>query len=167
MGEINDQLRKFVEEHSTPNHFKSKAEIVEYFRDKYGTKWTPHAAMFISQTTDKKSKAYGAAIRDFQGKRLDKPGLPGRYEEIGKRLPPISRTPKGDITVTVKGKQDIYVKGKYAGQRDKKITVTFTGADAYNFVNNPSLAMIYDAYMSGGADLFERGDYAIYAISIQ
>ncbi len=151
-----DQLDDFVNRNSEPVYLTSKADIIDYYKDKFGEKaWKSELVQSISGSTDKKSKEYRSAIRDFQGDRLEKPGKPGRYEAIGQQLPPVSRTPNGSsITVTVEGEQ---ANGR-GGTRHRSITATFTGSDAYDFVNNPSFDKIYERFMPGGASLFGGDD---------
>ena len=131
--------------------------------------------MKYAGTTDKSSRAYKSASRQFQfDKRTGQERYKServtaatreRYETIGKQLPPSSYNPKGDITITVKGTQSGGTRG---GTRDRSFTATFSGSDAYGFVNNPNFRDIYRAmgYPEHVIDKLEEGDYEIDVSSV-
>ncbi len=167
--------------HANPNYIKNKAEYVEYYRDTYGKNWTSKAAEKLSGTTDKKSLEYKRAIRQFQGERINQAGtrLAPKFEAVGKELPPSSYTPKSDtFKVTVHGTQ---AGGEYrrnakgenrwvsTGTRDRTFTATFSGPDAYQFVNNPTLGDVLRGmgYPDDVIDrLSEEGDDSASILSI-
>lgn len=151
-----------VHEKSNPVFMKSKSEIIDYYRDTYGKNWTSKAAEKLSGTTDKRSHEYKAAIRQFQGSRINQAGpqLAPKFESVGKQLPPSSYTPKGNmISVTVSGSQ---ADGK-GGSRSRSFSTTLTGSDAYAFVNKPSFREFFKSlgYPDHVIDLLESGEYAL------
>jgi len=152
MGKFDDVIAKI----STPVHLKDKADIIEHFKDQYGAKrWESEAAMYISGTTDKRSRAYKSARRDFEGDRLGKPGKTGRYESIGRRLPPIDRVPSSNMAIiTVTGKQQ----NSNGTIRNRRINVTLQGQALRDFVHKPEWRYIWDEFGTdlGGGD--EEGD---------
>ena len=150
-----------VDRVSTPNFLTTKAEIVDYYKDTYGSKWTGKAAAALSGTTDTKSREYRAAIRQFQGDRLNKEPrqavVKQEYRQLGEKLPPTGRTPKSNsITVTVQATQS---NGR-GGSRQREIKATFTGDQAYTWVNDPNFQDIWDEY---GFDFseFDGGEYGL------
>jgi len=161
----NDQLlREAALSASNPGYtLTTKAEVIDLYKDKYGIKtWNSHLASDIAGTSDKKSKAYKSAIRNFQGDRLDKAGKGVKWAEIGSKLSAPLRTPKSEtLTITIKGTQLTSRKTF----RDRQITVTLKGDAAKNFVNNPTYADIYEEY---GVDdgLFDDGDYELGVASV-
>jgi hypothetical protein len=155
-----DMLQNFVD--SKKEHLSSKQEIIAHFRAEHGDKYRPYAAAAIAGTSDKKSREYRSAIRDFQGKREGQAGKPGRYEAIGQKLPPVFKSDK--ITVTVKGTQ-ARDKGDGGGTRSKSITATFEGQKAKDFVANPNYDEIYDDY-EVDPDTFNDGDYELEVNSV-
>jgi hypothetical protein len=167
--------------HANPVYMSSKADIVEHYKQTYGKNWTSHAAQALSGTSDKHSKEYSRAIRQFQGSRLQQAGakLAPKFEGVGKQLPPSSYTPKeNSITVTVKGTQ---AGGSYkrnaagqqvwrsSGTREREFTTTFSGPDAYQFVNSPSLRTFFKS-MGYPDDVIEQigddGDYGVEVTSV-
>jgi len=163
----NEKLRAAVEGAKVPVHVPgTKAEVIDFYRDKYkGTskKWTVEAAKEIAGTADKKSTAYKSAIRQFQGDRLrSEPKTAAdkaKWADIGKRIEPISyKLRNNSITVVVQGQQDR--DGHKAGKRNRAVRVTFTGADAYAFVSNPTYEAIWEEY-DYNFDEDEDGEYSL------
>lgn len=152
-----------VHEKATPVFLTSKSDIAEHYREQYGSKkWTSEAAKALSGTSDKNSKEYKAAIRQFQGSRLQQAGkiLAPRFEQVGQHLPPSGYIPKDNqITVTVTGNQ---ADGK-GGSRERSFTVKLTGSDAHDFVNKPTLRTMLRAmgYPDRVIDLIEDGTYEL------
>src|SRR6266702_1952676 len=139
-----EKLQEAVDKKWEPIYATSRGDVIEYFQETYGANWKSHAAAARAGTTDKKSRAYKSASRQFQmdnrtgqerykGEKLTK-ATRAKYAEIGKTLPPIGKKLTGDrLTLTVTGNQ--YDK---KGSRDRQWTATFKGANAYAFANDPS-----------------------------
>lgn len=152
-----EKLQSEVERISTPNYLKSKPEIVEYYRDTYGKDWRKQ---YTSDTIKAEGLANTAKVRNtisrrVQGDRADKPAkrtsTRESFEKLGQQLPPTSRTPKQDtITITVRAKED-----SHGREKDRTITVTMSGRQAYSFVNAPDYDDIWDEY-GVDADTFDE-----------
>jgi hypothetical protein len=159
MPNDNNLFRAAIERQTTPTYVRSKADIIEHYRDTYGEKdWKSHLASDLAGTTDKKSKEYKSAIRHFQGDRLEKAAgrsAAPRFEAVGKQLPPVSVTPKdGTLTFTVGGSQS----DPYGGHRNRTINHSMTGTTAYDFANNPNWQDFWEDY-DVDADMMEDGEY--------
>jgi hypothetical protein len=166
-----ERLQAVVNSKTELAYMSNKADIIDFYRDKYSTKgWTRAIAQDLHGMVKNRAGedvSVKNIQRRFQGNRLakemskhDKP----LYEQLGKKLPDQGRKLKGDsITIEVKGHQSA---GTNKGTRDRTIEVTFTGANAHNFINNPSFQDIWEEY-GIDPDLFEDGEYelAIYAVS--
>lgn len=166
---MRDVFKNIVESSSIPNFMGTKAEIVTHFRDTIGEKnWIRQAAIEYSGAQPG-SKEYKSARRQFEGERLTKEPAKetgkARFKEIGEKLPSIGRTPKGDVTVTVTGKQD---NGRKGGYRERTITVTLKGSDAYSFVNDPNFQTIWDAgdYPDFGEGDEDGGSGSMYEMTV-
>lgn len=160
-----DELINAVNEKSNVTYRNSKEELVAFYQKQYpGTGkggWKQHLVADLAKQTGMKPKNLE---RRFDPSRLhnQEKRNAGQYKKLGEQLPPVSRSPKGNsITVTVEGQQD---NGR-GGTRDRTITVTFTGPDAYSFVNNPNFGDIWDEY---GFDFDEEedGDYSLQNVSV-
>lgn len=157
----NDKLQREVESASTANYRNTKAQIVDYYQKTYGEKrWIRELALKETGLTSvpkrgtPEFKTYNTARRPYEGNRLThepqtrkaQASQAQHYQQLGKQLPPIDRTPKSEtLNITVTGKQD----NGYGGMRERTIEVTLTGKQAYDFVNNPSFDDIYDEYFDG------------------
>jgi hypothetical protein len=168
-----DMLQGAIDSKTDPVFMASRAAVTDYYQDTYGTNWKSHAAAAIAGTTDKSSRAYKSASRQFQmDKRTGQERYKServtadtraRYESVGKTLPPVGRKLQGDsITITVTGTQKA---GKGKGTRERTINVTLKGANAQDFINNPSYGDVWEEY-GVDADLFDDGDYAIDVSSV-
>lgn len=172
MSDRDDMLREAVVGKMVDVHMTTYEQVKDYYQDKAGARgWIGAMAAALSPrqagVSAKQDKGYSAARRSIE--RLEK----GQFKNmrkyspqmaaVGKTLPPIGKKIPGDaITITVKGEQR---EGK-KGTRSRNITVTFKGADAYSFADNPSYGDIWDEY-GVDSELFEDGDYAIdvYAVA--
>lgn len=145
----------------------SKADIVEYYKDTYGQKWTRAIAESLHGSV-KNRNGEDVSIKNiqrrFQGDRLEKEMSKrdkGLYEQVGKELPPVGKKLENNtITVTVVGTQ---------GGRTRSWTATFTGADAYDFADNPDYRTIFNrlGYPPHVIDMFEGDDeYGIEVVSV-
>jgi hypothetical protein len=161
-----DMLRTAINSATMPIYATQKADIVEYYQEKYGKNWTVQAALDLSGAP-KGSTAYKSAQRHFQGSRLNaqpktakaQAAAAERYKTLGEKLPPIGRTLKpgrDSITVTVRGTQD---NGRPQG-RERKIKVSFSGSNATQFINDPDFLSIWDAY-DVDPGTFDDGEYEI------
>ena len=168
-----EMLQAAIERKTDPIFMQSRSAVISYYQDAYGAAWKSHAAAAIAGTTDKKSRAYKSASRQFQmDKRTGQerykservtPATKEKYQALGQELPPIGRSlRKNSITLTVKGDQKA---GKRGGTRERTITVTFSGSEGQDFITSPTFRAIWRAY---GVDeeLFEEGDYAIDVSSV-
>ncbi len=165
-----------VAKKTDPIYLQSRAEIVDYYRDTYtGAKtdskgrttyeWKAKLAEALSGTSDRKSRAYKSASRQFQmDKRTGQERYLGkqtaaskeRYESVGKSLGPTGRKLKdGQITITMNGT----VAGRKGTQRQRSVTVTLKGPAAQAFVDDPTYDPLWDEY--GVPELGEDGSYAM------
>jgi len=90
-------------------YLSSRGDVLEHYRDEYGTDWKSHAAADLAGTSDKSSRAYKSAMRQFQmDKRTGQERYKGervsaatkeKYKALGKTLPPKGKT----ATVTFSG----------------------------------------------------------------
>jgi hypothetical protein len=158
-----DELVKAVNEKSNVTYRSSKEELVSYYQKQYpGTGkggWKQHLVADLANLTGMKPKSLE---RRFDPSRLhsQEKRNAGQYKQLGEQLPPVSRSPKGgSITVTVKGQQD----NQRGGMRDRRVTVTFTGQAARDFVNDPSFEAIWDKY---GYDFDEDPQYGLENVSV-
>lgn len=157
-----DLLNTAIRAKTDPIHMSTKAQIWEYYLDQNEgnkTKAASAAAQALSGQTS--GKEYRNQRRNFEGNRINQLGDKPKWKAFGTQLPEIGRKLKGDsLTLTVKGKQGIYKKGKRTGTRERTIEVTFKGANAQGFIEDPSYYSIWDEY-GVDADLFDEGDYEI------
>lgn len=145
------RLERAVQSASVPVFMSSKADIIEHYKDTYGAKnWTSEIAKALSGTTDKKSKEYKAAIRQFQGGREHKESRKSadKFRDLGRTLPPIGkRKPRKGYRFHVSGYvliSETWVKVNFS--RD------ITGAAAAKLSVDPSFDEIWQAYF----DNFEQ-----------
>src|SRR5260221_656415 len=185
-----DMLRDAIAKNTDPIFMTNPGDIMEYYKDTYpGYKtnkkgetvrdkqgnpialWrTKIASGLVGIAKNKKGKKMTLlnTPRRYQSNREQGTASPkskSEYAALGKKLPPIGQKLRnGEITLTVKGKQDT---GKRGGSRDREITVTLKGSAAFDFISNPNFPDFWDAFMPGGADLFEDGEYAIEVTSVE
>ncbi|SRR6266568_1338828 len=167
-----DRLNEAVESKTEAAYLSNRIDIAESYQDKYGLNWRKHIVDDILRVNPELKRA--SVQRQFQhDKRTGQDRYLGAgrmsgstksiYESLGKTLPSTGRKLKGDsITVTVQGKQSMGTRG---GTRDRTITVTFKGANAQKFINDPSYRDIWSEF-GVEPDLFEDGDYAIDVYSV-
>lgn len=186
MGEVKvsdfeDAVRR---EYATPNYLKSRSEILSHYQDTYGArKGKSMLGQKIAGTTDTHSKAYQSAMRGLRSGRESRgstAATAAKYESVGKSLPVQSYSPKSNtIKVTLTGDQTsgqykrrangetVYVAG---GSRTRSFTATFSGGDAYQFVNDPTYRTFFKQvnieYSNELIDRFEDGTYALHNIAI-
>src|SRR5260221_9933557 len=138
----------------------------ETVRDKQGNPialWrTKIASGLVGIAKNKKGENMSLSniSRRYQSNREQGTASPkskSEYAALGKKLPPIGQKLRnGEITLTVKGKQDT---GKRGGSRERGITVTPQGSSAIGFIRNPNFPDFFDGFMAGGGDLFDRRGY--------
>ncbi len=171
MGKLEDNVHK----RATPIYASTYGDVRDIYREKYGKKeYIGQMALALSGASSKKDKAYLAARRSIE--RVEKgqyKGFAAKYAakvpEVGEQLPVQSYQPKGDVTITIKAHQVTSMKGgRPQGHREREFTATFSGSDAYAFVNEPNdsemLADIlrYNDYPEDLIDDFVgEGDYAL------
>lgn len=158
MSDREDMLLGAVQSVSTPNYMTGKDQIVAYYRDTYGTKWRGAIVQELAPITGLKKKSLQ---RRFDPSRLSSRPRTAKakdeYRQLGEKLPPVDRTPnKSSITITVKGKSE---------GRKRTVTATFSGVEAYKFVNDPEFIDIWEDYGVDGG-LFEGGDYELEVASV-
>lgn len=174
-----DELINAINSATNVTYRDSKAELVSYYQKQYpGTGrggWKQH---IIQDTLAAKGitksgvgdKEYARLSKNmskrFDPSRLNNPEPRNKkdYEALGKRTEPISRSPKGNsITITVKGQQG---NGR-GGTRDRTVTGTISGPDAYSFVNNPNWSDFWDLIDWGYPfDMDEDNEYALTNVSV-
>ncbi len=138
-------------------HYSSRGEIVEHYQDTFGASWRSHIVDdLVKQTGMSRSNV----AREFQydkrsgqerykGTRVSA-GTAAKYQKLGLTLPAKGkRIPPGGFTVTVKGKVDPSPKKKKGGRsqpRERDFEYHFSGVDAVEFANNPSLEQFFESY---------------------
>lgn len=163
-------LQAAIDKVSVETYRTSKTDVIEYYKDQHGESgWRSAIARdLVGIVKNKKGEdvSYRNIRRRFEGTRAEsaKATKGGQdYKALGEKLPSLGRTPKGNsITIIITGTQVADRKAKTT--RDRRITATFTGTDAYQFVNNPNYRDIWLGYAEGNediADLLEDGEYAI------
>lgn len=143
-----ERLQREVEAASTPNYLKSKSDIVGYYRDTYGKDWRKQytADTIKAEGLQNTAKVRNTISRRVQGDRADRPARTNEmrkdFEKLGQQLPPTSRTPKQDtLTITLN-----FQENSRGRTKDRTMTVTMSGTNAYDFVNNPDYDDIWDAW---------------------
>jgi hypothetical protein len=162
-----DELIKAVNEKSNVTYRTSKEELVAYYQKQYpGTGkggWKQHLVADLAKQTGMKPKNLE---RRFDPSRLhsQEKRNAGQYKKLGEQLPPVSRSPKGgSITITVKGQQN---NGR-GGKRERTITGTISGSDAYSFVNNPNWSDFWDLIDWGYPfDMDEDSEYGLDNVTV-
>jgi hypothetical protein len=159
-------LQETVDSKFVPVYMTNYDQVKDYYQDQYGDRgWIGKMAEAVAgrntSVPAKQDKPYLAARRSIEryeaGKFKSMKTYGGKMAGVGRSLPPIGKTlPGNEIKITVRGTQN---EGK-SGTRDRNISVTFKGSDAYSFANNPTYADIWNEY-GVNPDLFEEGDYAI------
>lgn len=152
-----DDLKGVVDRVTDTVYMTSRADIVDYYQDKYGANWKDHIIGDLVQQT---GKSKNTVSREFQyDKRLGmerykntriSKSTAAKYEKLGKNLPPVKKSvPPGGFSITIKGKVDPSPKSKRRGggiPREREFTVDFKGSDAIDFANNPSLEQFFELY---------------------
>jgi len=168
----NDVFQNAIESVSHPVYHQTRAEVIEAYQDQYGDAgWR---SQIISDLVAQTGKSRATVSREFQyDKRLGMEryksehvtkATSAKYEQLGQALGPIRRelNPGQDsITITVKGEQS---NGR-GGIRDRAITVTLSGSNAHDWVNNPNFGDIWDEY-GFDFDEAEDGEYALDNVSV-
>jgi hypothetical protein len=157
------ELRDAIEAKTDAVYMSSYEELKDYYQDKHGARhWIGAFAQALSgsPTRSRGDKAYSRARRTIerhesgQYKKFGK-DVAQKFEQIGKSLPPVRREiPGGKLELTLRAKQ---------GNRERSWTVTFSGSDAYSFMENPSYRAFFEAanYPDYVIDMFEDGDYML------
>lgn len=145
--------------HANPNYINNRADYAEYYKERYGAKGNRMAAESVYGQV-KNSKGENVSVknimRQFQSRGGGVPKESAKsaavYQQAGKQLPPTGYTPKQDtIHVTVHTTQadgqyrrgaDGHTHWVAEGTRNRQFSATFSGPDAYAFVNNPDLATV-------------------------
>lgn len=161
---VNDDLKAKVEHDSNPVYASNYEDVKEAYREKYGQRWIGHYVESLGlrdlSVKAKEDKPYLAARRSLEkyesGRTKSSFYTQEAYaKQAGKNVSPVGRSAK-EITVSLTGQQ---------GRRTRTITATFTGSDAYDFVNAPSTYKVFKQYAynaknddpEGLADMFENG----------
>lgn len=166
---MEDRFKAAVEAASTPNYIGTKSEVIDYYKDTHGDKWRRAIAHDLhGSIKNKKGENMSVAniARRFEGGRELKAAktkdVKGQFKQLGEKLPPVSRSPKGgEVTLHIKGNQKT---GK-GGTRERNITVKMRGDEAYTWVNNPTWETMWD-YGDYGYAFDEDGEYALTDVSI-
>src|SRR6266496_1135032 len=168
---MEDRFKSAVEAASTPVYVSGYTDVREAYRAKYGEKtwigkYIDALGLRTSGVKAKDDKPYLAARRSIERaeKGVNKSSSYASTKEAnkaGEKLPPISRAPKGDVTLHIKGNQKT---GK-GGTRERNITVKMSGDEAYTWVNNPTWETMWD-YGDYGYAFDEDGEYALTEVSI-
>jgi hypothetical protein len=172
MASREDLLQSAINRATIPIYLSTKAQIVDYYKDTYkgrdkrgNERWIGQISRDLSGTSDTKSRAYQSAQRNFQGTRLNREGDTAKWRAFGEKLSPVSRRLDGTNSITIKIK-GIQPGSGGEGRRDRKISVTFEGSAAYDFINKPTYKALWDKYKFN-FDEEENGDYGldIYSVS--
>lgn len=166
-------LQRAIDRATTPVYPTSFSDIASGFKEKFSPRtWTSELAKQISGSSDKHSHEYKAALRNVQ--RYEKgthnpenarPAAKAALEKAGQTLPPIRRdVPAKGLTfqVSFNAPGD---RGHAPRQRD--FTVSMSSIEAFQFVNSPSYADLFDYWFDGGGETYgEDGDYEAENVSV-
>lgn len=164
-----EMLQRAIIAKTDPVYMQSRSAVIGYYQDTYGAAWKSHAAAAIAGTTDKKSRSYKSASRQFQmnkqtGQERYKSekmtaATREKYQALGQKLPPIGRKLRDNsITFHIKGDQQPGPRGGLT--RKREFDVSFSGAAAQDFITSPSFEALWEAY-GVNPELFEAGEYAL------
>jgi hypothetical protein len=169
MPDRDELLRRAIAEKSETHYqISTKQEVIDYYRGEYKGKpdaqWKTAAAKALAELAGKggDAKAIKNERRNFESDRLHKESKTAKWAKFGASLPKVLKPKGNEITITINAKQ----KDSKKGTRDRTISVTFRGVDAFVFANNPNYDDIWDEY-GWNFDQEEDGDYAldIYSVS--
>jgi hypothetical protein len=140
MSHYDDMLRDALASkgYTEPVYLSTKQGIIDTFKQEYGDRqWKRELAAHMSGTRDSKSRAYQSAIRNFQGKREHEKGSKGKWEAIGKSLPPVGTKPTGAAPkkITIKGIQ--HRGGYQGGLRDRTFNIFLNTGEGHSFMQGP------------------------------
>lgn len=141
-------------------------EIAEYYQDNHSQREWIRAMindMYGLGPADK--KAYSAARRKIE-RWADGTTHPSKKAQqdlaaLGRKLPPTEKgVPPDGINIRVKGKFNPSPKRKAKGEapREREIEIRLTGSDAIDFVNDPSLAQVFEVYGVDGEQFADMLD---------
>lgn len=161
-------LEQAVAKHLQPVYMSSKADLIDYYRDKYPGRgangWKQHIIHDLAAVTGVKPKSLE---KRFDEQRRGNPERrnAGQYADLGKQLPPVGQKLKeNSFTITVKATQVVgYKNGRPTGERERSIPATFIGADALYFAQNPDYQdfFAYAGYPPDVIEMFFAGDYEL------
>lgn len=154
-----DLLQAAINSATNAVYMTSKEQVVDYYRDTYGRVWKQKLVHDLAPIANMKPKNLE---RRFDPSRIhnEEKRNAEQYKTLGQQLPPIRRELKAgqtSITITVKG--DMH-QGPRGGTEPLAPNATFSGSDAFTFINSPNFDDIYEDY-GMDADLLNDGDYVL------
>jgi hypothetical protein len=163
-----ERLEAAIERACAPyNAYMSSFEdIQEHYKDTYKPRERVRAMVNdMYGLTPANGKEYKAARRNVerwaQGKTHPDKNAQRALADLGKKLPPTAKgVPPDGLTVKVKGKFNPSPKRKAKGEqpREREIEFHFSGANAIDFVNNPSLVHFFEMYGVDGEQFVDMLD---------
>ena len=138
-----DDIQVVVRSLASPIYMIEKEEILEYYRDRYGTQWKQHIVSDLQAVTGLKRRSL---MRRFQGVRTQQAPRSARaraeYVSLGEHLPPVRYDPPpGGIQVNFVGYVQI---SSECEERDFYEVARDT--EAYSLVNAPSFGALMNLY---------------------
>ena len=157
-----EEIKAKVDAVSPSVFMTSKAEIMDYYQDKYGQGWESQAARDLSGETS--GKAYKNARRNFEARKGERVGKKGgatkKWADFGKTLPPIGKKPaKG---YKAKGTVSIKISEKWF---KRSLGNGWTIQDPTHFFVDPDEVDIVSAYMQDDMDIVE--DWAVDSLDVE
>ena len=171
MNMTDEQLADRVRSHYGREYLSSKGEIVEYYKETYGSRWESQAARDLAggQTS---GKDYKNARRNFEGGRAETNPRSSKdkakWAALGRKLPPAKLIPPKRVAITFRGSIKVSggrkdAKGRLRGNGYAKASFTRTleGPD----VANPTFEALFAAYW--GTEESPVLDWDVQALSVR
>ena len=138
-----DEIQSVIRALANPIYLIEKEEILDYYRDRYGTQWKQHIVSDLQAMTGIKRNSL---MRRFQGERTRNVPRTARaraeYVSLGQRLPPVRYDPPPNgIQVNFVGYVQI---SSECEERD--FYEVARGMEAYSLVNAPGFGALMNLY---------------------
>jgi len=147
-------------------YMSSFDEIAEHYQDNHSQHgWIRAMIGDMYGIGPSQKKEYSAARRKIE-RWVDGTTSPGKKAQqelaaLGRKLDPIAKgAPPDGINIRIKGKFNPSPKRKAKGEppREREIEIRLTGSDAIDFVNDPSLAQVFEMYGVDGEQFVDMLD---------
>lgn len=138
-----DEIQGVIRTLASPVYLIDKEEILDYYRDRYGTQWKQHIISDLQAMTVLKRRSL---MWRFQGVRTQNAPRTAKtraeYVSLGQRLPPVRYDPPpGGIQVNFVGYVQI---SSECEERD--FYEVARDMEAYSLVNAPSFGALMNLY---------------------